>query len=138
VVITNDVGEVLLVRRTYPPFDWVLPGGLAEDNESPTETALREVREETGLELVLDRMTGVYYQADHRSGEFLHFMFAARMPPNARLVPQASEVADPGFYDPANLPEPMSPSTRRRLLDAMAEPSPTNLPVRLEPGSEPR
>jgi len=41
VVIVNGRGEVLVLRRSYPPFDWVLPGGNAEVGESPVETALR-------------------------------------------------------------------------------------------------
>ena len=53
VVITDPAGRVLLLRRAYPPFDWVLPGGNAEAGESSVETALREVREETGLPIEL-------------------------------------------------------------------------------------
>ena len=77
VVISDQTGRVLLMRRAYPPFDWVLPGGNAEAGESPVETAIREVREEMGLEVALDHMTGVYYQTDHRAGEFIHFVFAS-------------------------------------------------------------
>jgi 8-oxo-dGTP diphosphatase len=47
-VIVDDEGNVLLLRRAYPPGDWVLPGGNREVGESPVETAVREVAEETG------------------------------------------------------------------------------------------
>ena len=123
------------MRRSYPSFDWVLPGGNAEAGESPVETALREVREETGLEVELDHMSGVYYQADHVAGEFLHFVFTARVGDDVRLAPEAGEVAELAFLPASALPEPMSPSTRLRLTDALTEGALT-LPVRLPPRSE--
>jgi 8-oxo-dGTP diphosphatase len=135
VVITDPSGSVLLLRRAYPPFDWVLPGGNAEAGESPVDTALREVREETGLQIELDRMTGVYYQADHQAGEFIHFVFASALAPGQPINPDPSEVADYGFVSPDALPEPTSASTRQRLLDAIA-PEPLLLPVTLAPRAE--
>jgi len=45
-VILNGDGEVLLVHHTYGMLNWELPGGIGERGESPTETAVREVREE--------------------------------------------------------------------------------------------
>ena len=128
VVITNGKREVLLLRRAYPPHDWVLPGGNAETNESPIETAIREVFEETGLLLTLERMTGVYYQTDHRAGEFIHFTFSALLPSGARIKPDPAEVAECGFFPPDRLPEPMSAATRTRLLDALLG-EPQRLPI---------
>ena len=55
--------KVLLVRRKHAPFAglWSLPGGKAEGQETPRETACRELKEETGLEAeiagVVDRVT---------------------------------------------------------------------------------
>lgn len=135
VVMVDPSGRVLVLRRSYPPGDWVLPGGNAESGESPVETAVREVREETGLAVVPERMTGVYYQADHPAGEFIHFVFVAGLPPGVEVHPDPGEVAEHGFFAPDRLPEPMNPSTRRRLLDALASAGPL-LPVTLSPGSE--
>lgn len=134
-LVTPD-GRVLLVRRAYPPHDWVMPGGNADHEESPTETFRREVREEVGLDVEPERLTGVYYQADHRAGEFIHFVFVARIPADSQVQTDASEVADWSLFAPDALPEPMSPSTRRRLTDALATTSQI-LPVELPPGSEP-
>lgn len=129
-------GQVLLVRRAYPPYDWVMPGGNADADESPTETFRREVREEVGLEVEPERLTGVYYQADHRAGEFIHFVFRARIPADAPVRIDPAEVAEWAFCALDALPQPMSSSTRRRLADALAATSQMLL-VDLPPGSEP-
>ena len=136
VVMTDADGRVLLVRRAYAPFDWVLPGGIASADESPVETALREVREELGIGVRLERMTGVYYQADHRAGEFIHFVFRGVPADGSRITAQPAEVAAYDYFAPDKLPEPMSRSTRLRLTDALS-PAPPTLPVTLPPKSEP-
>ena len=135
VVLTTGDGSVLLLRRSYPPHDWVLPGGNAEEGESPIQTATREVFEETGLRIEPDRLAGVYYQADHHAGEFIHFVFAGSIPEGSAIRPDAGEVAEHGFFLPDALPEPMSQSTRMRLLDAIS-PEPQHLPVTLPPKAE--
>lgn len=135
-IITDEGGRVLLVRRAYPPFDWVLPGGNAQAGESPVDTVVREVAEETGLAARPERMTGVYYQADHRAGEYIHFVFRCSIEPDADIRIDTGEVADQGFFPANALPEPMSLSTRRRLNDGL-EPASLDLPVSLPRQSEP-
>ena len=135
-VIQDGHGKVLLVRRAYAPHDWILPGGIAEEGESPTDTVRREVEEEIGLPVRIDALTGVYYQADHRAGEFIHFVFRCTLAGPAALRPDPEEVADHGWFAADGLPQPMSPSTHRRLTDAL---SPTEFVqvVTLPPRSEP-
>ena len=135
-VITDHEARVLLVRRNYWPHDWVLPGGVAELDESPMETVIREVREETGLAVRPRSLSGVYYQPDHRAGEFIHFVFRCDVVGSTEVRADAREVAEHAFWPVDGLPEPMSESTRRRVGDAFAgEPPP--LPVVLPPRSEP-
>ena len=59
VIIRNDAGEILLEKRSDCGM-WGLPGGRVEPGESVTESALREVMEETGLEIRITRLVGVY------------------------------------------------------------------------------
>ena len=53
VVLINEEGKILCVSRKDNHSDFGLPGGKADpcDGDDPTETAIRETREETGLEV---------------------------------------------------------------------------------------
>ncbi|MFA7075363.1 MAG: NUDIX domain-containing protein [Candidatus Izemoplasmatales bacterium] len=59
VIIVNDKNEVLLQKRSDNNL-WGLPGGLLELDESITEGAIREVKEETNLDVVIKRFIGVF------------------------------------------------------------------------------
>ena len=57
--IFNDQGEILLMDRT-DGSGWCLPCGWVEPNERPIDAAIREVREETGLEVEFQQFVGVF------------------------------------------------------------------------------
>ena len=59
VFVVNKKDEVLILKRSKKgsfPGVWALPGGRGEPGESPEETAIREVREETKIQLSLDSL----------------------------------------------------------------------------------
>lgn len=62
--VTNDRGEVLLIRRDDNDL-WALPGGMLELGETVTQAAVREVREETGIECAVTALVGVYSDPGH-------------------------------------------------------------------------
>ncbi len=64
--LAHQGGRLLLVRRAKEPLRgfWAPPAGYVEMDESAEEAAIREAREETGLEVVLDGLQGVYSQRD--------------------------------------------------------------------------
>lgn len=51
---------IVLVERKNPPHGWALPGGFVEGNESVADAARREAKEETGLDVELFQLQGVY------------------------------------------------------------------------------
>lgn len=59
-VITDDARRILLIRRGHPPGEgqWSVPGGRVEPGESDAEAVVREVREETGLEVRAGTLLG--------------------------------------------------------------------------------
>ncbi len=61
VVIPSEEG-VVLIRRGSEPYEgmWALPGGFVEIGETVENAAVREVKEETNLDVELDRLVGVY------------------------------------------------------------------------------
>jgi ADP-ribose pyrophosphatase YjhB (NUDIX family) len=58
-VVRNDRGEILLIERTDNGL-WALPGGAQEIGESVKDAVRREVREETGIEVEVTGLTGIY------------------------------------------------------------------------------
>src|SRR5262245_20943004 len=60
VVIELDAGGIVLVRRRNPPHGWALPGGFVDGGESVATAARREAKEETGLDVELVELLGVY------------------------------------------------------------------------------
>jgi len=56
-------GRILLVREIADFGRWAIPGGWADVNRSPSECVIREVREETGLEVTVRKLAAVYDRA---------------------------------------------------------------------------
>lgn len=61
-VVFDRAGRVLLIKRKHAPFKgrYALPGGFVERGETVEAAALRELKEETGLEGKIIRLIGVY------------------------------------------------------------------------------
>ena len=66
-IVQNTNNEILLVKRKNNPFIgmWSLPAGFAEYGENPIDTAIRELKEETGLLAKYNYVVGVYLADDH-------------------------------------------------------------------------
>ena len=64
VAVTNDAGEVLLIRRSDND-NWALPGGAVDIGESLTQAAVRETREESGIECEITGLSGIYTDPGH-------------------------------------------------------------------------
>ena len=64
VAVTNDAGELLLIRRT-DNGNWALPGGGVDLGESLTQAAVRETREETGIDCEVTGLSGIYTDPGH-------------------------------------------------------------------------
>ncbi|MDI6724386.1 MAG: NUDIX hydrolase [Methanobacterium sp.] len=65
-VIICENNEIALIKRKNDPYkdSWALPGGFVEYGETVESAVLREVKEETGLEVDLVTMVGVYSDPD--------------------------------------------------------------------------
>jgi len=95
-VVLNDRREVLLVRRRYEPHrgEWCLPTGFAEVGETIEQAALRELREETGLEAAVFRLLTARSLASDYYGDLLFVCFEVEATGGAeRAGDDAEEVA---------------------------------------------
>ena len=64
VVVTNDAGEILLIKRSDND-NWALPGGAIDLGESMTQAGIRETKEETGIDCEITGLVGIYSDPRH-------------------------------------------------------------------------
>ncbi|GAA3950212.1 NUDIX domain-containing protein [Actinomadura viridis] len=64
VVVANDKGEILMIRRTDND-NWALPGGAIDLGESVSQAAVRETKEETGIDCEVTGLVGIYSDPKH-------------------------------------------------------------------------
>lgn len=64
VIVVNERGEILLIRRSDND-NWALPGGAMDLGESLPEAARRETAEETGVEVQITGLVGIYTDPKH-------------------------------------------------------------------------
>ena len=64
VVVTNAAGDVLLIRRSDNQ-NWAVPGGAIDLGESMVQAAVRETKEETGIECEITGLVGIYIDPKH-------------------------------------------------------------------------
>ena len=115
--VVDQSDRILIVRHTYGPLNWELPGGMSEPGESFDTTALRELGEETGLVARIEQLTGIYYKPENDSH---HLVFRCRNEDGAVPVPSSDEISDCAYVGRDELPRPISDFTVRRIDDALA------------------
>jgi ADP-ribose pyrophosphatase YjhB (NUDIX family) len=111
-----DGNQVLLTKRE--DFEvWCLPGGAVDEGESVAAAAIREAREETGLEVELTRLVGIYSRPKGWRSTHL-ILFAARTVGGA-LLPDPHEVVEVEYFGLNALPMPLLAGHHRQILDAL-------------------
>jgi 8-oxo-dGTP pyrophosphatase MutT (NUDIX family) len=124
IMVFGEAGRLLLVRARE--FDrWQTPGGAIDPDEAPADAAVREAFEETGLEVELLRVIGVYggplFRLVYPNGDVCSYtaiVFAAR-PRGGAIRPDGDETVDVAWFtQDAAASLVMAPHTRLLVDEA--------------------
>lgn len=116
--VIRDDGRFLAIRRR-DNGTWELPGGVLELDETPEDGVVREVREETGILVKVDRLTGVY---KNMARGIVALVFRCH-PAGGREHP-SSESTAVAWFTPEEVKERMTEVYSVRLLDALDSDAP--------------
>jgi len=112
VILTNGADEVLLLKHSYGPQVWALPGGGMKAGEDPHECARREVREELGIEIGDMHALGVF-EEELSGSPHTAYLFTGRAASAPK--PDQREVVEAQFFPADDLPEPLSWNVPKRI-----------------------
>ena len=108
-IVTFPNGKILLIKRSTPPFVgyWALPGGRAEPAETVEQTVVREVKEETGLDVKIVRKVGDYHEKGVQAGlEYDYYPTCFLVKPVAGEVKrQEGEIEEIKLFSLSDVPE---------------------------------
>ncbi len=106
---------IVLIKRKNPPYGWAIPGGFVEYGESMEQTAVREAKEETGLDVQLIRQLHTYSAPDRDPRQHtITTVFVARATGEPKADDDAALV---GIFKEDNLPEDIAFDHREILAD---------------------
>jgi 8-oxo-dGTP pyrophosphatase MutT (NUDIX family) len=129
-VVVDENGRLLLARRRDNTL-WTIPGGAMEPGESIVDTAVREVEEETGVQVEVRGLVGIYsnprHVVEYADGEVrqqFSVCFAAR--PISGVPGPSDETSEVRYVEPHKLEQlDIHPSIRLRIqhfLECRSEP----------------
>lgn len=121
-VVVDADRRVLLIHQAYAARNWEIPGGSGDPHESAEETAIRETREEAGVDVAIERLSGIYWDPANPAGMH-HFVFRAHLTPSspAPQVTDPVEIDDVRWFALDALPRPLSNRTVLRIEDALSD-----------------
>ena len=107
VVIYDPEKGVVIIKRANSPHGYALPGGFIEEGEQAEDAAVREMKEETGLDVSLLGLLGVY-STPHRDPRqhTLSVVFVGKTE-NSDALKAGDDAAGAAFYKLDALPEPL-------------------------------
>jgi 8-oxo-dGTP diphosphatase len=114
-VVVDDAGRVLVIKRR-DNGRWEAPGGILERDEAFEEGVVREVVEETGVTVEVERLTGVY---KNMTRSIVALVYRCR--PLVGSASATGESAAVAWITPEQVAERMLPAYAIRIMDALGD-----------------
>ncbi|MFZ5428103.1 MAG: NUDIX domain-containing protein [Thermodesulfobacteriota bacterium] len=108
VVIYSPSEGVVLIKRGNPPFGWALPGGFVDYGETAEGAAVREALEETGLQVILTGLLGVYSDPARDPRKHTMSVVYTAQAVDASALGAGDDASDAAFFPLDALPEPLA------------------------------
>lgn len=129
-IILDEELRVLLCHRTDRDA-WNLPGGRVEENESPWEAALREVEEEVGLVVRIERLLGIYSMPEEKT--IACTFLCVKTGGALRLSNEADDIR---WFNKEDLPATTLPRHVERITDALTASAAVFMRVQVQPRTQ--
>jgi len=109
--------KILLTQRE--DFEtWILPSGGVEDDESIAQAAIRETKEETGLDVEITKLVGIYSRLGNMSP--VHAVLFTARPIGGEIKCQEGETIAVEWFSFDEIPSPLSAGQEKKIADAIA------------------
>ena len=123
-IIPYPQNQILLIKRSTPPFVgyWALPGGRVNPGETVEQTIVREVKEETGLDITLVRKVGEYHEQGVQGGaeyDYYPACFLVKVV-GGKIKKQESEIEDIKLFSLDAVPAALAFEHTQMIKDYLA------------------
>src|SRR4030043_1215020 len=123
-IITSPPDKILLIKRRTVPFRdyWALPGGRVDPGETVEQTMVREVKEETGLDVAIVSKIGDYHEQGVQDGVEYDYYPACFLVKTVggEIKKQESEIEEIKLFSLSEVPEAMAFEHAQMIKDYIA------------------
>jgi ADP-ribose pyrophosphatase YjhB (NUDIX family) len=113
-IIIEISGGIVLIKRKNPPFGWAIPGGYIDYGESAEAAAIREAKEETGLDI--ENMRQFHSYSDPNRDPRHHTISVVFLASGTGKPKASDDAADIGIFNKNTLPQDLA-FDHKNILD---------------------